>query len=1268
MVDETKSSTENEAVTANEAVEVDAKKTELNEAIALVNKGLEDLSPEELAKVYSILKSHSGEVNDAGSAFAKLDAFSEKKVQDFADKKENVAPEELSGVQTLAAEVVTVHSQNAEQLTKAVASRVAEERAKFDKGNSLESLTPESAPILEANLNAVDQILAANPPLAVKEDKTLVNPELQTFADFIAHIDLEQVSDSDGVKTKEELAQEALELAVLEAQTELALNPEFAKLSDEDKRKKTMQTIASHLDAMALQMLKAQMESDFQTENADLLARRNQLSPEEQKQLDEKVKDFEARFKQAAQGYLNRKYPEQNFKLSNAVGSAVIITGSRNLVGTTTRIEEKTGFAKLKERALKFDSMMKSRHPKMYSAVKKGMTSAVVGYASGGVGLAVLAGVRSYKLVRTSYKTYKESGFEGSYMGYLKANPKEMTSLITSVAMTGVTAAFAGADVYMHGLSSATGLGGQLLGENAAKHATNKLMKASIRGGISLTSGLSASIIDWRAARLETDPEKRKKLYRNAVKTVLYSTAGAAIGLISAEYSDKAVSWLKERFGSHEDLSVGTPVKTGAAGVGNFTNLDSQQLSDKLRELGVNPDRFENMNPAQKLMLLNRRIQELGPLAKEAESLTSADLTKLSDKELSAELEKLGVNPERFENMNQAQKMMLLNKRVNELGDLAKEDTAAVSTEGGNVTEAQLKHMMKLNSDRHPGVDMDKIYSQLKAAGIKNPQEAFYKLEQSRLLAPNDKIMTVDGTNIRDTMTRALKGEKLTAADLQIVGRSIENVDNTGHYLNDVRAQGGTGYSYRPGGKPIVNENTGETKTGAHGGAHTEDSGTRFSGTPVLDVEKMSDEDKILYLNMMKSFQDKGAENWQLEANKEYLHYRQLLTDGKEAEAEALAKSFKTSAEADVEQHQQPTAKEDENNPYRINSEDSKRLISAKREALKAEAAYKASIAKVKLTEAEVKAVQDLPVDDPKRIAAEYKYGLAMKDEVKKQFALSKKELGVAKAQRDQIADTIEDRKKMEARVGEIGKELKRYGIDKTNAPQMTGEYGEDKRSVRQYFRDVLRNKRHSGPSMKLLKEREELMEKMRAQGPRQVMEQQYADAESKVDSLSKRKLYRENEAKEKEQYQAQSSRNSMNEVEDRIEGAADKYATTSLAAAEKLKAGEMFGLKDKVGNNQFVGVDKEGHAFKITEVRHGGKGVQLDGDIYKIEVGKDHPMYAALHDENPVQRGLAKEAFYKKFQKSVLGNEFNKVEPVSVRSVANSENSVQNIAAGGRN
>ena len=323
--------------------------------------------------------------------------------------------------------------------------------------------------------------------------------------------------------------------------------------------------------------------------------------------------------------------------------------------------------------------------------------------------------------------------------------------------------------------------------------------------------------------------------------------------------------------------------------------------------------------------------------------------------------------------------------------------------------------------------------------------------------------------------------------------------------------------------------------------------------------------------------------------------------------------------------------------------------------------------------------VKNLPLDDKRRIDAEYKHALAMKEEVKKQMEFSKKEIKLAKAERDQLGDDIEARKKMEARMTEIGRELKRYGIDKTDAPAMTGDYGEDRRAVREYYKDVLSNKKHHGPAMKLLKEREELLGKMREQGPRPLMEQKYADAEARVDALNKREQYRENQEREtgtaamerrtlekplERQDQPAPSQNAAdNETEasrpntDRLDQAMiavqegkeremDSYATVSLADSKGMENGQFFSAKDKLGNNQYVGIDKDGHAFRLTEFHNlNPDGKTAKGQFLRIEVEENHPLYKALNSESIKERIAAQQQFYKEFKQSCADNEITSVK-----------------------
>lgn len=1211
MVDEAKQNTD------------DTKKLTLEQAIEAVNQGVENLSIEELNKLYSILKAHSGEMSPAGEAFAKLDAFAQQQVQDFADGKENCAPEDLEGMKALAQEVASVHksTENQDKTTQ----RVNQEQRNLDATNNLTHLTPDFAPTLDKNIAEMDALIAGKDLLAQTADKKLEYQELASFAAFFDNIDLSQ--DKDGIKDKDELRKEMLEMAIMQAEAELAILPEFANLSADEKRKKLFQAIGAHADALVLESIKAQLIAEFKEANAGLLSHKENLTEEEKKELEEKTKELKDELTKRVESYANRQYSSGHYSINNQVATVVLITNSREQVAISNRIVEKTGSKTLKDRALAFDKRMKEKHPKLYKAVKKGMLSLAVGSTFGSVGLACLAGYNTYKLYKEQQKKYRESGFEGSYMEYLKKNPKEAVALITSGTLTAVSAAFGGADVVEHGWN-AVGFVGRAIGDTAAAKAGNRLLKAAIRGGISVTSGLTNAGMDFRAALNTKDKAQRKKLYKQAAITAGVSVVGGAIGILSAEYGDKIAgklgNWLRDKFSSNDtgaDSISETAPKVDTTHVQTQV-LNGNELDAKLHELGVNPKVYENMSPMQKEMLLHKRIEELGPLAKETPAAQTA-----SDDKAPA-------------------------------GSKSPENTSEKTADTGPVTESQLKNMLKRNAERHPDVDMTKVYSQLKAAGIKNPEEAFYKLEQSRLLAPNDKIMTVDGTNVRSTLERALKGEALTKADMEIISRSTANVDNTGHYLNDVRSQGGTGYSYRPNGKIITSEN---------------EVGTKIKG------------------------------NGSVKSNIE-THPEQGNGDKKTQTPNNPQPENNTTEKPDNKQTTQPQ-QQDENGPYAIHEGDGKDLIEAKREAARAEAAWKAAVEKVKLTGKGVEEVKDLPLTDAKRIEAEVRHAEAMKDEVKKQMAFSKKEIKLAKAERNQLGDELAKRIKMEERMSEIREDLKRHGLDKTDAPTMTGDYGEDRRAVRDYYKDVISNKKNQKVVMELLKEREDLYNEMKEQGPRQLMEQRYEAAEAKVDELSRREQYRLNQEKEvgenrsetqtatpkkenegqndiqpkkenegqndaqpKKENEGQAETEPKSKEENPLERVSreaeefnrqidkkiESFSTTSLSAAEKLNNNELFSVKDKMGNNQYVGVDENGHSFKLTEVTNGGPDLEISGVMLKIEVSKDHPMYQALNDPDSLKRATAEYRFYKNFQEKCVNGQFKTVKPVQTVSRTN--------------
>lgn len=1066
----------------------DKEKEQVNRAVALVNSGIENLSPEQLAMVYKVLKSHSGEVSDAGKAFSKLDGFVQGKLNDYASGKTNFGPSELQGVENLNS--VTSEGRTEPEIEarkKAVDDKVKAAKEKNASDFNVAHLTTNDGPAIEANLNAVDRMLENFDPLAKNEKGELVNPEMKAFASFFDHMELD-VSDPESAQSKEALMKEAMALVILQAQTDLALMPNYRNLDDAEKKKLLVQAIASNADAIALKMVKAQMMAEFKAANQDLLSKQN-LTDEEKAELEKRIKEFNNKVKGVTKSYIEGRYADgQKINISNMVATASVIEGGISLVNRTTAIHEKTGFSGLLDRAKKFNAEMKAKHPKMHKAVSRAMVSGAVGFTTGGVGLAALAVYRSGQTIRDSYKGYKESGFEGNYLQYLRKNPKELTSLVTTTVLAGVSVYFGGVDYAEHGLN-AVGVIGKSISGTAAQAATNRVTKALVRGSISAASGLTNAMVDIRAAAKETDPAKKKQLLKNAAKTAGLSIGAGALGLGLAEYAGDGINWIKGKLGwgtPNVDAVTAESPKVTNLNTNTLTNndMDVGTLDKRLHDLGVNPDVYKDMSPMDKMMLMRNREAELGDLAK----------------------------PEKSTEMQQLQ-------------------------EGQAPSEAQLKNMLNRNAERHPDLDLKKVYSQLEAAGIKNPEVAFYKMEQARLLAPNDKIMTVDGTNIRDTMKRVLSGESLTAADMKIMETAQANVGNGGHYLNDVRSQGGTGYSYRPRGVE-GNEHT-STSTVKNGGGTKIKVGaedlTAAAGENTVDVSKLTEEQRVIYDGIKKSLIAAGVQDIQGSTNKAFTDYEALLKAGKTEEASAYLKGLNKQVEAEnsgSKKGQTPVEeRHKENEAYRAEEGDSRRVLTAKRGASQAEISHRLAVDNVKVSANSLKEVQNLPVDDPRRIAAEYKHAEAMKIEVKKQMELSKAQLKLAKAERDQLGDTIEDRKKMELRMQKIGQELQRYGIEKPDTAQVTGEYGSDRRSVKEYFKDALRNKKHLGPATKLLKEREELYEAMKAQGPRTAMEAEYEKMSAQVDSLSKRGLYTQNEVRERQEYGSEPSKQTQTPV-----------------------------------------------------------------------------------------------------------------------------------------
>lgn len=1038
-----------------------AKQKQVQEAIELANKGPQNLSPAELARVYRILAPFNNTNGEAGAAFAMVANHAEEQLKSFDKKKEAYSPEDMAALAELNQEI----NKDKKEEKEKVGQEINNNMEAYDKANRLDHLSPESLPELEANYATIEDFYKGFEPFAKDKEGKPAHPEFAGIDSFLDKLEIEN-TDDDSKTTKEDIRSELLELAKSQAETDLCVDPAFKSLPPEEQQKLIMQTVSGYLQQSILQMVLTQRTREYEEKNKELLNKEhltdkeredlgyasNQYQEELQKELNE-LKEQLASGKESTAG----------FRMKSNVALAVIADNSNKNLAKCERIAKKTGFSKLLGKIKKFDAKMAEKHPKLWKMAKNMALSGSVGLATGGAGLAVLAAVRTGMAFKKSYQDYKANGGSGigGYMSHLWHNPKEAVTLTASVAGTVLSSYFAGAELLEHGASS-LGLIGQVheaggvsqwwnnldfshimsKGGDAAENlswgerAMNGLKamgsaKVLGRATISLSSGAAASAVDYLAALKEKDPEKRKQLMKNARRALMGGALGAG-------------------------LSLGITGLTGSMQHGH-----AAEAGDTVS--GNGGDNTVNGTSGQEV----------------------------------------------------------------------------VGNSGGNnsayeaPTETQHNTMLLRNSERHPDLDMDKIYANLKAQGVENPEVAFYKLEQSRLLAPNDPIMTEGDTNVRATLMRAMQGKELSEADMKIIATAQNNVSNGGFYTNDVRHMGGTGYSYRPNGveqdgdaEHSDAEHQGQGKgKGGHGSGKggkggfdgldddgnsdndlSHDGDGQSAKIELVDVSKLSDSEKALYTELESRYAESNPAVAKEMASQTFRMHQDLLNNGQYAEAESLLMSSHNNFE-NLE------AKAERAAAYRIDEGDDKGLIKSKNEAVQAYEQYQKALGDVKAAERELMAVKDLPQDHPDRLAAELKHAQAVKGLVHDQMEMSKADVDLYKDQlkhdihdakdvRHQAEEDIRRYDKIEKRVAEIDKKLGKHGIEENEAPELKGDYSSDKREAKEYLDTAKDNIKEAGKIQELQEEKAALLAEKEKLGTKPQLAQRYRAADADVKAL----------------------------------------------------------------------------------------------------------------------------------------------------------------------
>ena len=529
------------------------------EAIELSKGDLSKLSYEEISQIWGVV----GQLDDKIAQMTKPEALQAKlKMADFAEQLMSKINPNQPWSMDVAPEVSEwlkisndIQANNYSQEKKDRNARIGESLNKFykqfDEEHGLSALSPEHAQILDANQRALDAVGKDMDPFAKNDKGEYQYGEFGIVDKFYDKLEIDNTDKKTDALDKETYKQNMAELAYNEAILELSMNPDFAKLNSEQQKELLAKVWASHMQAGMVSLIAAQMAENAAKESGD----------------PKKIKDFENQ----AQTFIEKAVQGENntFKVSNNAALATLSYRTSNVEAVSKRIGQKTGHKSLWSKIKEFDKKLTKKYPKAYPFFKNLGISAGIGLASGGVGLAALSAYKTGKAIRDSYKHYKEANTDGQYkswFGYLKKNPKEAIGLAASVTGSVMSVAFVGMD----GFTAADfGLGGQVyqngLGntwdmmkdtvsnaftspDSAKDQPWNERMSAwgdkflaqvgrtaqdghrMARMGVSLSSGVSSSAIDFIASFREKDPEKKKQLRKNAWKTL----SGVVVGSMAS--------------------------------------------------------------------------------------------------------------------------------------------------------------------------------------------------------------------------------------------------------------------------------------------------------------------------------------------------------------------------------------------------------------------------------------------------------------------------------------------------------------------------------------------------------------------------------------------------------------------------------------------------------------------------------------------------------------------------------------------------------------
>lgn len=245
----------------------------VEQAVRLANGDLNSLTFDQIEEMYAVLEgAEAADNSPEANALNRLRGFSEAKTEeasaeDFVIDAENAA--ELDAW-------LRINDESKENQDQAPRNKILHDKIngfykQYDEENKITEITSASRETVEENFNTLEEILQSYDPLARDENGELLDKRFAKVEEFYDEMQIDNSDKNVDFVSNVYLKRDMTDLAVHEAQTELMKDPEFAKLSAEEKQEALAKAVLGKMQEGITSIISTEMGQSFLLENAALI-------------------------------------------------------------------------------------------------------------------------------------------------------------------------------------------------------------------------------------------------------------------------------------------------------------------------------------------------------------------------------------------------------------------------------------------------------------------------------------------------------------------------------------------------------------------------------------------------------------------------------------------------------------------------------------------------------------------------------------------------------------------------------------------------------------------------------------------------------------------------------------------------------------------------------------------------------------------------------------------------------------------------------------